>query len=251
MSKINIDKITLKDNYLIPISKVIGDDETNKGCIIDATDKGMETFCNTKDGKVVLYAKIVTDTGIEAGKTENLNIFDLRKFIKLIDIIPEDMLVFTLNTNNLAYKTPDLSFKYHLMDAGIVQRSIVNKTKIESLKFDCEFILSYDKFTEILRASSFTEDSNKLYLSGNAGVITGELTDKTKANLDTVTLKITDAFIGKNFDNVILSLDALKKLVGLKFDKLNIKLNPDTKVLMFELSSNESVLKYIMTGLVK
>lgn len=249
--QIEINKDTFTGQFLSPISKIVGDDDTNKGCVIDVTPKNITSLCNTKDGQIILFSNITMETGLAEGEQAHLNVYDIRKFIKLLDCIPEDLVKLQINSNHLAYKSSQINFKFHLMDEGVIRKSIVNVDKIDKLTFDSEFIITKSKLDEIMKISSFTEDSNKLYLNCDGVGVKGELTDKTKPNIDNVNIQMAESFVGNKFNNLPISLDVLRKLSGIKFNDLNIKVNTQTKVLMMELSSNDCLLKYIATALVK
>lgn len=249
--QIEINKDTFTGQFLSPISKIVGDDDANKGCVIDITPQNITSLCNTKDGQIILYSKITMPTGLVDNEQAHLNVYDIRKFIKLLDCIPEDDVKLQVNSNHLGYKSAQINFKFHLMDDGVIRKSIVNVDKIDKLTFDSEFVLPKSKLDEIMKISSFTEDSNKLYLNCDGVEVKGELTDKTKPNIDSVNVQIAQAFTGNKFNNLPISLDVLRKLSGIKFNDLNIKVNTLTKVIMMELSSNDCLLKYIATALVK
>lgn len=249
--QIEINKDTFTGQFLSPISKIVGDDDANKGCVIDVTSDKITSLCNTKDGQIILYSNITMKTGLADNENAHLNVYDIRKFIKLLDCIPDENVKLQINSNHLGYKSPQINFKFHLMDDGVIRKSIVNIDKIEKLTFDSEFTLSKSKLDEIMKISSFTEDSNKIYMSCDGSEVKGELTDKTKPNIDMVNIQLASGFVGNAFNNLPISLDVLRKLSGLKFNDLNIKVNTQTKVLMMELSNNDCKLKYIATALVK
>lgn len=247
---INFNKQIIKDQFLLPISKVVGDDDTNKGCIVNVEPNSINCLCNTKDGSVILNASVFCKTNCD--DNTSLNIFDLRKFMRLLECIPDDDISIKLNSNNLSYTSPSISFKYHLMDDGVIRKSVVNIDKINRLTYDTEFSISKSKLEDIFRAASISDDSNKIYIHGNPrDGICGDLTDKTKPNVDSVNIQITKAMLGNEFDQIPLSLDVLRKFSGIKFETINVKLNTQTKILLFELSNDNCILKYIATALVK
>lgn len=250
--QIKLNKNVFTNQFLLPISKIVGDDESNKGCVIDILDNYIECVSNTCVGSsIILYSKIITSTGLSQNETSHLNIFDIRKFIKLLECISEDEIVLQINSNNLTYKSNNMNFKFHLMDDGVIRKSVVNVDKLNKLAFNNEFSITKSKIDEIMRISCFLEDSNKLYLSCKNKEIVGELTDKTKPNINSVEIQISSGFIGESFNDLPISLDILKKLSGLKYDLINVKVNTQTGVLMIELSNNDCILKYVITALVK
>lgn len=245
--QLTLNKSLFRDHFLYPVSKVVGDDATNKGCIINVLSDKLQCLCNSVDGSIILQAELFCKNKQEL----NLNIFDIRKLIKVIDCIQNENIVFDIAANNISYNSSSLKFKFYLMDDGIIKKSIVNPEKINSLKFDCEFCITSDKLGDINRISTFTEDTNKIYVSTNEGKILAELTDKTKPNIDSATIEIANSFIGSPFQPTALSLDVFRKFSGVKFESINVKVNTTTKIFLFELNSNECSLKYISTALVK
>lgn len=245
--QINLNKSTFRDHFLYPVSKVVGDDASNKGCIINVTKTDINCLCNSVDGSIILHAKLACTNDSET----SLNIFDIRKLIKVLDCIPTEDVSFDVSSNNIAYNTPSLKFKFYLMDDGIIRKSAINPEKINSLKFDTEFMLTADKLNSINRLSTFTEDTNKIYISSIDDKVVAELTDKTKPNIDTASTVMADNFTGSVIPQTVLSLDVLRKFAGIKFDMINVKVNTTTKIFSFELSSNECSLKYISTALIK
>ena len=247
--QIDLNKTTLKELFLQPISKVVGDDSANKGCILDLDSNRIQCLCNTTDGNIILQAVLFQPNSTPS--PVNLNIFDLRKFIKILDCVPEQNVKFDINSNNISYTSPTLKFKFHLMDEGVIKKSVINTDKINKLVFDTEFTISDDKIDEINRLATFTEESNKIYLYCDSGKVFGELTDKTKPNIDNAVVQMSEGFTGNAFTFIPLSMDVLRKFSGIKFDVINVKINTQTKVFLFELISNNCTLKYISTALVK
>ena len=249
--QIKLDRIAFINEFLMPLNKIVGDDDINKGCIIDITNQSASSICNTKDNSIILYANMNISTGLDEKGETHLNIFDIREFIRLLECIQENEVLLKINSNNLTYKSNNINFKFHLMDDGVIRKSPINVAKISNLTFQNEFSMSKSKLDELMRVSGFAEDSNKLYLSCVNNGIRGELTDKTKPNIDNVDIQIAESYIGNNFNNIPISLDVFRKLSGIKFDLINIKVNVETKILLMELISNNCVLKYVASALVK
>ena len=49
-----------------------------------------------------------------------LNVGDVKKFLRVLDCVEEDELVFKIESNHLHYKTDKLQFKYHFLDDSVV-----------------------------------------------------------------------------------------------------------------------------------
>ena len=178
-------------------------------------EQKIQCLCNTTDGSVILQALLYHTNNIS--NPINLNIFDLRKFIKILDCIPETIVKFDINSNNISYNSPSLKFKFHLMDEGVIKKSVVNTEKINGLFFDTEFTISNEKINEINRLATFTEDSNKIYMYCEGGKVFGELTDKVKPNIDNAVVQLSDGFNGNVFQAIPLSLDVLRVLQNIPY----------------------------------
>ena len=84
----------------------------------------------------------------------------------MLDCIEDETLHFKINSNHLLYKSDKIQFKYHFLDDSIVPKVTLKREKIESLKNDTFFDIDNKKFQEILKASSFTTETNKIYIYG-------------------------------------------------------------------------------------
>ena len=181
---LKLDKKAFADNFLNIISKAVD------VASIKATKDGLYVVCNKPDTSIILLGKYNHALDIEEETT--LNIGDIKKLLRVIECIEEDEVTFKINSNHLLYKSNTMQFKYHFLDDAIVPKVSLKKEKIESLELDTFFDIEYKKLQEILKASSFTTDTNKIYLYGQPDGIYCELGDKEKSNTDNITLKVVD-----------------------------------------------------------
>ena len=107
---LRIQKNELIDELLDPVSKV-----TDVSSFI-INNEGITAICSN-DANIILFAKY-SNTKID--ETEKLNIYDIKRFIRLLDIIESDVIDLTLTSNTLSYKSPKLKFKYHLAEDAMV-----------------------------------------------------------------------------------------------------------------------------------
>jgi hypothetical protein len=180
-------------NFLNPVSKI------SDSVVFEPKVKDDESFltclCCTPDNSVFLYVEHPIEEKME--EDIKLNCSDVKKFIRAIDAISHtDEISFTLENNNLSYKDKFLRFKYHLLEDGIIKKPIMKLEKIEQTVFHTNFILEKDIIRNLLKGAVFSCDSNKLYVSANKDGVYGELTDKTRKNIDTITLMIADEYKG-------------------------------------------------------
>ena len=106
---------------------------------------------------------------------------------------------------------------------------------------------------EILKASSFTTDTNKIYLYGQTDGVYCELGDKEKSNTDNINLKVADKVEGQPFNQVIpFNLDIFRVLTGIKFETARVGINLKFKVMSFYVKPTEETdFTFVISGLVK
>jgi len=243
--KLTLNKKEIVSKFLTPISKI-----TEK-CILTAQQNHISALTNVDDGSIILYAKYITSTQLPEGTVLQLNVPDVKKLGRMLECIDTDTIEIDSNSNNLAYESNTLKFKYHLLEEGVMQKAVISVDKITKLTFDTSFTLTNAKLDGILKASSFTTQSNKLYFYTKDNKMYGELTDRTMQNIDSVDFSIADSFTGTEIKQVIpINLDTLRMLNGTQTDIL-VKINTQIKVLMFEINNNNVMLKYIISALSK
>jgi hypothetical protein len=233
------------DNFLNIISKAVD------VASIKATKDGLYVVCNKPDTSIILLGKYNHALDIEGEIT--LNVGDIKKLLRVIECIEEDEITFKINSNHLLYKSNTIQFKYHFLDDAIVPKVSLKREKIESLELDTFFDIEYKKLQEILKASSFTTDTNKIYLYGQPDGIYCELGDKEKSNTDNITLKVVDKIEGQPLTQSLpFNLDIFRVLSGVKFDKARVGINLKFKVMSFYVkTTDETEFKFIISGLVK
>ena len=241
---LKLDKKAFADNLNI-ISKAVD------VASIKATKDGLYVVCNKPDTSIILLGKYNHALDVEEETT--LNIGDIKKLLRVIECIEEDEVTFKINSNHLLYKSNTMQFKYHFLDDAIVPKVSLKKEKIESLELDTFFDIEYKKLQEILKASSFTTDTNKIYLYGQPDGIYCELGDKEKSNTDNITLKVVDKIEGQPLTQSLpFNLDIFRVLSGVKFDKARVGINLKFKVMSFFVKpTDDTEFKFIISGLVK
>ena len=233
------------DNFLSVIGKAV--DIVS----IKLNKDGLYAVCNKPDTSIILLAKYSKAFNVEQEVT--LNIGDVKKLLRVIDCIDEDELVFTIESNHLYYKTDKLQFKYHFLDDSVVPKVTLKREKIEALTNDTFFNIDIKKLQEILKASSFTTDTNKIYLYGQSDGVYCELGDKEKSNTDNISLKVADKVEGQPFNQIIpFNLDIFRILTGVKFDNARVGINLKFKVMSFYVKPTEETdFTFVISGLVK
>jgi hypothetical protein len=246
MSKLTLDKEQFVECFLTPISKIA------ENVSLVPFEKGIYAICSTQiGGSVILYAEYKSENLFSL--THQINIPDIKKFIRLLSCVKKDTFDIDVKGNHLLYADSDIKFKYFLLEDSVMQRVTVSCQKIKSLAYNTTFNLPIIKFNELLKGSSITTDSDKLYLFTREGNIHAELNDFERQNINSVDYFVTDAFEGCDLQTPIpLSLESVRLLAGLKATQFTVRINTQLKIVTFEAASGESVkTQFIISGLVK
>lgn len=241
--KISIQKDKLIDDFLSPVSKV-----TDITSILCNTD-GTTAICNN-DSNIILFAK---NTDLKTDEAFKLNIYEIKRFIRLLNCIDSDNVDLEVTSNTLNYKSDKLKFKYHLAEDAMVPITKISTTKIAALTFDCKFLITSDKIQEILKFSSVVENVNKLYFTVSADTgVTAELTDQQLEQSDSISVNVVSEYEGKEVSTPLpINLDIFRLISSIKNENILVKINTEIKVLMFEIQIGNTTLKYIISSLVK
>ena len=230
-------------NFLQPVSKIAD------ASVLDISGNKLNCLTCTSDNSVILSIQYNIEGDFV--DSEILNCPDIKKLVKAIDNIKEDEIEFHIENNNLSYKGKNIRFKYHLQEDGIIRKPKLNLTKLEETEFHTSFVLDYDKIKELIKGSVFSSDSNKIYLMGDQEGVYAELTDKTRNNIDTITLKISDKLEGDSINSLPLSFEIFRIIDISNSKNILVKINNKLGVVIFQIESNYNKLTYIMSSLTK
>ena len=184
----------------------------------------------------------------EFDDTAVLNLPSLKKLYKALDLVPDKVVTFTNNSNNLEFKGSKVKFKYHLYGDGILVAPKLTLAKIKSLKYEYKFLIDKDFLKQILKNSSVFNDTNKLYVFTKDDHLVWSMGDKTMANTDVLT------FIGDKvdfeMDEFILNLDNVRLLSMGKEADFIMEVNK-MGIGKISLKNGEVQLNYILSSLTK
>ena len=230
-------------NFLQPISKIAD------ASVLDIDGNKLNCLTCTSDNSVILSIQYSIEGDFTDG--EILNCPDIKKLIKAVDTIKDDEIEFCIENNNLSYKGKNIRFKYHLQEDGIIKKPKLNLKKLEETDFHASFILDYEKVKEIIKGSVFSSDSNKIYIMGDHEGVYAELTDKTRNNIDTITLKISDELKGEDIKSLPLSFEIFRIIDISNSKNILVKINNKLGVVIFQTENNYNKVTYIMSSLTK
>lgn len=241
-----LNKKNFLKNFLDPISRV------NDLCTLTLQDGKIFNLNKTPDSSYSLYAQSVdVEYELDEDVLKRLISFaDLKKFIKLFDCIQQDENIeLELHENNIEYKTSNVKFKFHLIDDKIVRSPNFNIDKINSINYTITFDIAKTVHQALIKSSTFITDSNKIYISTEDNNVIGEMTDKTRINIDTLATILSDKYEGKPLSEPLpFNFDLIRSLCFLKSDSIKTSINVDRSVIAFDVHDNNYKLKYIATA---
>lgn len=235
------DRLDFVNNFLGSISKVVDD------CIIKIKENKLVCLSSTSDGTLIQLVQHKCKNKFE----QVLNIPDVKRLHKIINCIESPVVELKVDNNSVSYNSNETRFKFHLLDDGILSETAISVEKIKKIEYDCEFDLSFDKLTDLVKGSTFSNESEKLYLyTDEGGNMYGELTDREKPNMDSFSIKLVDN-IKINLLPIAFNFENIRIISSTRGDSLKIKINTTLNVMRVDIVRNDSYISYIVSGLVK
>jgi hypothetical protein len=243
--KINKDKFV--QHILTPVSRV------TDNAALRLTEKGLTCVCTSQvGGSVVLYIEYTDAALLSEQQDFIIGLPDVKRFIRLLDCVETQNIVITVNDNHLIYKDDSFKFKYFLLEESVLPKNTLSTEKIKKLVFDHEFNLTSGKFSELIKGSAITVDSDKLYLYTKDSFVYGELNDYERQNINNLTYKIATSYEGTEINTpIVLGLECVRLFSSSKTDSFKVKVNNALKIVCFEYQNDDVSLKYIISSLVK
>ena len=232
-------QITLNREFTTFLKSLL---KINDAAIIVVGDNQMTSLIGTPDNVTVAYGTLPCITTFKGF----LNISSISKLLKALDQINEESYCININNNNLEYKSPSLRFKYHLLENGIISQPAINIKKVLEFDFNVKFTIAADKLSSIGKFSTFSSDSNKIYISCDGYKVFAELTDKARDNIDSFEFVFGEC--ATPFDDISLNVDFFRSLSFSSNSLVNIGMNTQMGVVSIDINNPTYKLKYITTS---
>jgi hypothetical protein len=243
--EIAVNNNQFKKLFLDQISKI-----SENGVLI-LTKNNIHCKTCTPDNSIILGIDFSIQTkGIEEEKIQ-INVGDIKKLTKAFDCIEGESFSFKIEKNNILYSDKKIKFKYHLLEDGIINQPKINLDKLKGLDFDCTFSITDQTINELIKASTFASDSNKIYLTSYDNILKGDLTDKTRYNIDSFEVVLTESFTGNKIENLCLNFEAFRIFSSSRFNTLQCKISSKLGVVLFGFKNNIISTQYIISALTK
>lgn len=218
-------------------------------CLKVDSDK-MFAVTASNDNTIVVYSRYKQQqTNITDRLT--LNIPDISRLTRIFSCLSTDNVSIDVDSNCLSYKSPETRFKYYLLEDGILSTPAVSIDKIKKLSFDSSFNIARDDVLKVIKGSSLTSQVDKLYFFTESNKVFAEVTDKEIANTDSYTQLISGSLTGNSFDPLSINFEIFRMISSLKFTNVNVKVNTDVKVLLFEVDIEDTKHNFICSTYVK
>jgi len=225
--------------FLDAISKI------NESAIVNVQETPGLLSClvSSADNTLILSAEL---NSVDTNFSGTNNIPDIKKLIRVVDSLNIKDITLTVNSNNYEYKGNSVKFKYHLYEDGLLAKPTINIEKIKSFKYDISFSLTKDILQSIIKGSTFATETNKVYLFTEDGYLKAELTDRARHNTDALCLDLGK--VDFEIKPIPLNLDNIKLLSTID-NVINVGINTDYGVCVFDIQTSSIKLKYIVTSL--
>lgn len=231
------------NNFLVPISKL------TENTVIKVRPDELNAVSSSSDGTLIVNCAIGQSNQVD--ETLFLNVPDINKLIKVMSCIADDDVELKFNNNNLEYRSNSVGFKYHLLEDGIIDPPSVDINKIKQIDFTFKFSIAPVVVNQLIKASTFTTDTNKIYFSTKDGCVEATLTDRQRHNVDSYTQKVADEYKGDPLTKELaLSFETMRILSSIRFDQLVVHVNPELNVYLFQITAGNATITIISSGYV-
>jgi len=210
-------------NFLKPISNL------NDACILSINDNLLTCTLASADATIVSKSTIEVETDLKESK---LNLPDIQKLIRVLEIIPTADVELKINENNISYSNNGYKFKYHLLDDGIIKQPSLNVEKVNKLNFNTKFKVGENNLSTLFKGSTFASETTKVYLYEEDGKIYSELGDRNRHNTDNFICVLSDVFEG----------DSINKPLPINFESFRLISFNGSKEVIFNINNEMGVI---------
>jgi hypothetical protein len=231
-------------NFLGPVSNL------NDMCIINIEKDNVNCVIAAADSTIVCKASIEIENDLELDSVK-LNVPDIKKLVRVLDIIPSETIELKINENSISYNKDGYRFKYHLLDDGIIKQPNISVDKVNNLDFDSTFIIKESNLNTIFKGSSFTTETSKLYLYSEEDKIVGELGDRNRHNTDNFVCVVSDAVEGSAITKPLaLNFESFRLVSFSGSREAKFRVNQEMGVITCDLKKGNTALIYVISALI-
>ena len=229
-------------NFLGPVSNL------NDACILSIEDNIVSCTLASADATIVCRSSMEVDTDIP--NSTKLNLPDIKKLVRVLDIIPSDDIELKINENNISYNENGYKFKYHLLDDGIIKQPSLNVEKVKNLNFNTKFTVKEKELNTLFKGSSFATETSKVYLFEDDNKIYSELGDRSRHNSDNFVCILSENFEGNIDKPLPVNFDSFRLVSFNGSGEVKFSVNTNMGVITCNFKKGETELIYIISALI-
>ena len=219
----------------------------NDKTIIKIDKNKISSITASNDATLVLYSE--TEINIDAERS--INIPDIKKLVRVLECVDTEHLDLEVSSNNIKYAGDNFKFTDHLLEDGIIKITSINVKKINELKFDTTFKVTENMLSSLFKGSSFTTETNKLYIYVENNKVYGELGDKTRHNSDNFQCVLANEFTGTALTKTIpVNFETFRLINFNKCRDIEFAINVGFGVIKIVLNKDKTKLTYIVSALI-
>jgi hypothetical protein len=226
-------------NFLNPVSNL------NDACILEIVDNVLISTLASTDGTIVCKSTIDVESDINT----KINIPDIKKLIRVLEIIPSAEIELKLN-ENISYNENGYRFRYHLLDDGIIKQPSLNVEKVNKLNFDTSFNVKENDLSTLFKGSSFATETSKIYIYEEEGKIFGELGDRNRHNTDNFVCILSDVYEGNLIKPLPINFDSFRLISFNNSKDIKFNINTEMGVITCTFQKGDTSLIYIISALI-
>lgn len=218
--------------------------------------------CSEDSASIIVCSKIhilnEEDINLSNNESYDINVPDLQKFVKLLDMNEEDTFTFEIKNNYIYFKNSKVRGAKFILDDIPAQKipKHINANWFNNFKVKYNTDLGKNQIKEILSISSFADGSDKVYFYQDGNKLIAELNDRTIDNIDNISLIISEEGEGTIGDKVIIAVSSLSSLIlstpSINFSVIEVgnKIK-SIEAILFTLESNGVLVKYLFNSKVR
>ena len=230
-------------NFLGPVSNL------NDMCVLTLFSNKIECTIAGSDSTIV--CKATTDIESDITESKTLNIPDIRKLVRVLEIIPEQDIEIKINENNISYNKNGYRFKFHLLDDGFVKLPNINVDKVNELEFSTSFKVLENNLTTLFKGSAFTTETSKLYVLSDGDTIAGELGDRSRHNTDNFVCILSNNYDGKEISKPLpVNFESFRLISFGQSREIDFRINEELGIITCSLEKGNVALTYVVSALI-
>ena len=104
-------------NFLGPVSNL------NDMCVLKVTNNNISCTLASADATIVCKADLECEINIGSEECITLNIPDIKKLVRVLEIIPAAEITIDIKSNNISYSKNGYKFRYHIYNKYVSMRT--------------------------------------------------------------------------------------------------------------------------------